>query len=117
MNGSSDSRKNVPAERPALCSRRTFAHTLGEGLERLQRLFVLGRYHTRVELQMARLSSACLLLAALPELARGGLSYPDCTSGPLKSNLVCSTSATPEARAKALVAAMSNGEKLANLIK
>jgi len=63
------------------------------------------------------LSAGWLLLALLPAAVRGGVKYPDCVNGPLKSNLVCDTSATPEARAAALVAAMSNSDKLANLIK
>ncbi|KAJ5226491.1 hypothetical protein N7468_007716 [Penicillium chermesinum] len=33
----------------------------------------------------------------------GGLSFPDCTSGPLSQNLVCNSSATPQDRAAALV--------------
>jgi xylan 1,4-beta-xylosidase len=64
------------------------------------------------------ISTAILLLVvASLRPARGGIKYPDCASGPLRSNLVCNTSATPEARAQALVAAMSNSEKLANMIK
>lgn len=58
-----------------------------------------------------------LTLVALVVPARGGVKYPDCANGPLKSNLVCDSSAAPEARAAALVATMSNTEKLANLIK
>ena len=58
-----------------------------------------------------------LSLGALVVPARAGVKYPDCANGPLKSNLVCDSSAAPEARAAALVASMSNSEKLANLIK
>lgn len=58
-----------------------------------------------------------LLSVTIPASVRAGLVYPDCTNGPLKSNLICDSSATPEARAAALVAAMSNNDKLANLIK
>jgi xylan 1,4-beta-xylosidase len=61
--------------------------------------------------------ASALVLAVLAGHVRAGVTYPDCTSGPLKSNLVCNTSATPEARATALVAAMSNSDKLANLVK
>ncbi len=56
-------------------------------------------------------------LGVLVVPARGGIKYPDCANGPLKSNLVCDFTAAPEARAAALVATMSNSEKLANLIK
>lgn len=49
--------------------------------------------------------------------ARAGVKYPDCVNGPLKSNLVCNTAASPEARASAVVAAMNNNEKFSNLIK
>ncbi|KAK3380672.1 glycoside hydrolase superfamily [Lasiosphaeria ovina] len=65
---------------------------------------------------MVRLAITGLVLAALCAPVRGGLKYPDCASGPLKSNLVCNTSAAPEARASALVAAMSNSDKLNNLV-
>jgi beta-D-xylosidase 4 len=57
------------------------------------------------------------LIGALVVPVESGVNYPDCANGPLKSNLVCNTAAAPEARASALVAAMSNSEKLANLIK
>ncbi|KAK3312123.1 glycoside hydrolase family 3 protein [Apodospora peruviana] len=64
------------------------------------------------------LSFAGLLIAvlALPPSANAGVKYPECKSGPLKSNVVCDTKASPEARASALVAAMSNSDKLANLV-
>lgn len=65
---------------------------------------------------MAFLSLA-LALGVLVVPARSGVTYPDCANGPLRSNVVCDTSAAPEARAAALVAAMNNNEKLANLIK
>ena len=66
---------------------------------------------------MVFLSTLALSLGILIVPVRGGVKYPDCANGPLKSNLVCDSSAAPEARAAALVAAMSNSEKLANLIK
>lgn len=66
---------------------------------------------------MVFFSALTLSLVALAVPARGGVKYPDCANGPLKSNLVCDSSAAPEARAAALVAAMSNNEKLTNLIK
>ncbi|KAK0862997.1 hypothetical protein LTS02_006803 [Friedmanniomyces endolithicus] len=44
--------------------------------------------------------------------------YPDCVNGPelLTSNLVCDTSASPAARAAAIINAMNITEKLANLL-
>lgn len=66
---------------------------------------------------MTSLSVLGLVVAVLTATVRAGVKYPDCTNGPLKSNLVCDTSAAPAARASALVAAMSNSDKLANLVK
>ena len=66
---------------------------------------------------MVVLSLLAVSFGALVVPVRGGVKYPDCTNGPLKSNLVCDSTAAPEARAAALVATMSNSEKLANLIK
>jgi beta-D-xylosidase 4 len=66
---------------------------------------------------MAALSLLAVALAAFVAPARGGITYPDCAGGPLKSNVVCDATAAPEARAAALVAAMSNSDKLANLVK
>ncbi|KAK0621960.1 glycoside hydrolase family 3 protein [Bombardia bombarda] len=65
---------------------------------------------------MAQLSVVGILIAALAVTVRAGVKYPDCINGALKSNLACDTTASPEARASALVAAMSNSDKLANLI-
>ncbi|KAL2156745.1 hypothetical protein VTH82DRAFT_1491 [Thermothelomyces myriococcoides] len=66
---------------------------------------------------MAFVSSlAFAALGALIVPARGGVTYPDCANGPLRSNTVCDTSASPAARAAALVEAMNTNEKLANLI-
>jgi hypothetical protein len=73
-------------------------------------------YYQEARRTMVNLA-ACLAVAILTNPTRGGLVYPDCVNGPLKSNLVCNTSATPAARAAALVAAMSNSDKLANLVK
>lgn len=66
---------------------------------------------------MDSLYALALALAMLVAPARGGVKYPDCANGPLRSNLVCDTSAAPAARAAALVAAMNTNEKLDNLIK
>lgn len=65
---------------------------------------------------MAHLAAIVFSIVSLVGSVEGGLKYPDCSNGPLKSNQVCNTSAVPEVRAAALVAAMSNSEKLANLI-
>ncbi|KAK4159859.1 glycoside hydrolase [Cladorrhinum sp. PSN259] len=62
------------------------------------------------------IAPSLLTVLALVAPARAGVKYPDCANGPLKSNLVCNTAASPEARASAVVAAMNNNEKLANLI-
>ena len=43
--------------------------------------------------------------------------YPDCISGPLSSNDVCNPELDPTDRAKALVAAMTIQEKLANFVE
>jgi beta-D-xylosidase 4 len=56
-----------------------------------------------------------LLVAILAGSAFGvGL---DCASGPLKSNKICDTTASPPERAAALVAAMQQQEKLDNLVR
>jgi hypothetical protein len=68
-------------------------------------------------LKMPVFPSSCLLVGIFAAPVWAGLTYPDCSNGPLKSNLVCNTSAAPAARASAVVAAMSNSDKLANLIK
>lgn len=65
---------------------------------------------------MTRLTLSGLALAALTTQVHAGVKYPDCVGGPLKSNLVCDQTAPPAARASALVAAMSNSDKLANLV-
>ncbi|KAK3111106.1 hypothetical protein LTR53_013973 [Teratosphaeriaceae sp. CCFEE 6253] len=60
-----------------------------------------------------------LLRHATAQLQSGiYLHYPDCVNGPelLTSNLVCDTSASPAARATALIAAFNITEKLANLL-
>jgi beta-D-xylosidase 4 len=66
---------------------------------------------------MVSLSTAkWLTIATLVPLALGAV-RPDCVNGPLKSNKICDIKATPAERAKALVAAMSQDEKLANLVR
>ncbi|KAL1836538.1 hypothetical protein VTJ49DRAFT_5035 [Mycothermus thermophilus] len=62
-------------------------------------------------------STLAITFAALAPSVRAGITYPDCTNGPLRTNLVCDRTAGSSARAAALVAAMNNNEKLANLIK
>ncbi|KAF2014679.1 glycoside hydrolase family 3 protein [Aaosphaeria arxii CBS 175.79] len=53
-------------------------------------------------------------IASLVPLAFGAVG-PDCINGPLKSNKICDVDADPTERAAALVAAMRQQEKLANL--
>ena len=43
--------------------------------------------------------------------------YPDCTNGPLAKNKVCDRSLPPAQRAAALVDALTNEEKLQNLVR
>ena len=57
------------------------------------------------------------LLALLLGASAQDLQFPDCEDGPLASNLVCDTTASPGDRAAALVEAMTIDEKLANLVK
>ncbi|KAL5383446.1 hypothetical protein DPSP01_005845 [Paraphaeosphaeria sporulosa] len=63
---------------------------------------------------MARLwlVSAVLALGQLASSDR----YPDCVNGPLAGNDVCNMELDPSERAKALVAAMTIEEKLANMV-
>jgi xylan 1,4-beta-xylosidase len=49
-------------------------------------------------------------------LSNGAQALPNCASGSLASNGICNTSLSPNARAAALVAAMQDSEKLANLV-
>jgi xylan 1,4-beta-xylosidase len=63
------------------------------------------------------ISTTLAALTVSGSAASIGFTYPDCVNGPLKANTVCNTSVAPAARATALVAAMQNSEKLANLYK
>lgn len=63
---------------------------------------------------MARILLVSAVLA-LGQLAACG--YPDCVNGPLASNGVCNMGLDPSERAKALVAAMTIEEKLANMVE
>ena len=47
------------------------------------------------------------------------MQFPDCVGGPeiLTDNLVCDTSASPAARAEALIDAWNITEKLVNLVE
>lgn len=58
-----------------------------------------------------------LLSPALAAFSYPSFVYPDCVNGPLKDNVVCDKKAPPTARAKGLVAAMNQTEKLGNLVK
>ncbi|EAQ87168.1 hypothetical protein CHGG_03787 [Chaetomium globosum CBS 148.51] len=65
-----------------------------------------------------KLSVSCLvgMGAAVYGLDAPFQKYPDCTSGPLAENKVCDRSLPPAERAAALVAALTNEEKLQNLV-
>jgi beta-D-xylosidase 4 len=60
------------------------------------------------------LAASVLALAAHASAQLTGRGFPDCTNGPLKSNVVCDTSADPLTRAKGLIAAFTLEEKLNN---
>ena len=62
---------------------------------------------------LAALSAA--VLAVAPAVV--GSALPDCVNGNLKTNKVCDTKSSPRDRAAALVAAMTQSEKLANLVR
>lgn len=57
-----------------------------------------------------------LAIAPLVPVAFGAVG-PDCKNGPLKSNKICDVTASPTERAAALVSAMKQDEKLANLVR
>lgn len=59
----------------------------------------------------------CGLGAAAYALDLPFQTYPDCRNGPLAKNGVCDSTLSPAARAAALVAAMTNEEKLQNLVR
>jgi len=61
-----------------------------------------------------RLQSHLLLLAFVRSCLAGA--FPDCANGPLATNLVCDTTASPMDRARALVANMTVEEKIANTV-
>ncbi|KAF2743572.1 glycoside hydrolase family 3 protein [Sporormia fimetaria CBS 119925] len=54
-------------------------------------------------------------VVSLTHVALGAVG-PDCVNGPLKSNKICDRNAPPAERAAALVAALTQEEKLANLV-
>lgn len=59
------------------------------------------------------------LSALFQSLVKAKLVFPDCLNGPeiLTTNLVCDTTASPSARAAALIKAWNITEKLANIVK
>ncbi|KAK4174536.1 family 3 putative glycoside hydrolase [Triangularia setosa] len=57
-----------------------------------------------------------LLASYLAADVAEGFKSPDCISGPLKNSLICDTTASPPARAAALVQALNITEKLGNLV-
>ncbi len=59
----------------------------------------------------------CALACTLTASGVVGFQYPDCVNGPLATNTVCDTTASPPVRAAALVKAMNIGEKLSNLVE
>ena len=68
------------------------------------------------------LHKGCWALAAVALFgthARAVMQFPDCVGGPeiLTDNLVCVTSASPAARAEALIDAWNITEKLLNLVE
>ena len=76
-------------------------------------------YYVPRALLSAIMKSFAAISTALLSLALGVTAgvLPDCTKEPLKSNKVCDTTASPGERAAALVAAMQQSEKLANLVR
>jgi len=66
-----------------------------------------------------RYSPAILLGAATVAVAQNAAfqKYPDCKNGPLAKIKVCDTTLSPPERAAALVAALTNEEKLQNLVR
>lgn len=57
-----------------------------------------------------------LTVAAFTPIVLGAVG-PDCVNGPLKSNKICDTTATPAERASALVSALNQDEKLKLLVR
>jgi beta-D-xylosidase 4 len=66
-----------------------------------------------------RYSPAIVLGAAGLAVAQNAAfqSYPDCKNGLLAKNKVCDTTLSPPERAAALVAALTNEEKLVNIMR
>ncbi|KAK3305651.1 glycoside hydrolase superfamily [Chaetomium strumarium] len=58
----------------------------------------------------------CGMMAAVHAIDLPFQKYPDCVNGPLAANKVCDRTLSPAQRAAALVAAMTNEEKLQNLV-
>ncbi len=67
------------------------------------------------------MKSSCILALGVVGYAsaqnKAFQSYPDCVNGLLAKNKVCDTSLSPPQRAAALVAALTNDEKLQNIIR
>lgn len=59
----------------------------------------------------------CGLIAIVHALDLPFQKYPDCQNGPLAQNRVCDRTLPPADRAAALVAALTNQEKLDNLVR
>jgi len=58
-----------------------------------------------------------ILGSAASVLAANACPPSDCSKAPLKNNKVCDTSLSPTDRAAALVAAMTQSEKIVNLVR
>jgi xylan 1,4-beta-xylosidase len=58
-----------------------------------------------------------VLGAAVSVLAANACPPSDCSKAPLKNNKICDTSLSPTERAAALVAAMTQSEKIVNLVR
>ncbi len=59
----------------------------------------------------------CALASVFAANGVVGFQYPDCINGPLATNTVCDTKASPPERAAALIKAMNITEKLSNLVE
>jgi hypothetical protein len=72
------------------------------------------RQHKGLDIKM---KAFLVLGSAASVLAANACPPSDCSKTPLKNNKVCDTSLSPTDRAAALVAAMTQSEKMANLLR
>lgn len=66
---------------------------------------------------MSKLTTSVSVALVHATLVSGVRTLPDCSSGPLASNGICDTTASPAERASALVSVMNTDEKLDNLVR